>query len=170
MLPSYRRIEWRNQLLQLSNSSEPYLEMSALWALDWLAPLTMWESEEILGLTSDLVSRWMKSCLPDISYVTSWLISALPMTERNEKQARERVDVAAFSKFVAEKIENPSSRFEVSAALVAAYYLGAPWSDDTLAELARKNQEQIHVGPDVKWVEKFLKLLKNSSAGKQSSL
>lgn len=128
---------WATRLIELCQSPPLVVRFPAVWALSWLgefegiAPadrgpalkvlLAIWRGAESSGVQAH--AAWAFSAVPEIPHECSPFVDA---------------DHPQLVRFVEEQVEiepHPGRREDRRpAALLLAYYLGAPWSDDEIAE------------------------------------
>lgn len=149
--PTLRK--WRDAILPLRLSQHAYLRCAALWALAWIAETIPWSTSHIALLFPEALSTWCGSTA-DFSHLGSWIMSDLPLVDRKAVRLAEGARVPA--EFLRSEVESPSY-LRQKAALVAGYYLGEPWSDSQLVDLAKRMSPTFTGGE--KWARQFLKAL-----------
>ena len=127
-------------IIKMLPAKEPYVAFSACWALAWLGRAGFLSPENTEAAICLLVVLWRKANLPEVQRQAAWAISELPPVSRNplllstiEPGLEDFLKSQPFP--WADHFGQQRMR---GAALVLAYYLGAPWSDDELLLRAKK--------------------------------
>jgi hypothetical protein len=131
---------WRSGLLKRRNSSHDGVKLACLWAEVWLTHLTHQTPMGVEGLVPQLLTLWKDSPVVDLRYISSWLLTVMPLIDR--KKLTISSDFSDFATFIQTKWSEPTQRFEHTAAFVAGYYLGKPWDNQTLCSMIEDKDDK----------------------------
>jgi hypothetical protein len=131
--------KWGQKIWPLLDSGTPFLQFPAIWAGNWLRRLGAWGSDIDVVSLNKLVDIWKSSEIPELQYVAAWSISDLPFKDRDAI----RLDASAeLVELVQSSVNSPEAplwaRAKKKAALILAYYMKAPWTDEQLTEKIRE--------------------------------
>jgi NACHT domain/Restriction endonuclease len=145
---------WRDRILPLRRSEQRHLSCAALWATVWLSQVLPWGPQEVADMLPELIETWRASDSLDLQYLSSWMISEIPLVDRS-KVTRGGV-IPELGGFLERKRSEPRHRYEWFAAVLSGYFFGLPWSDEQLAHFV---EQRADFRPGDEWKQNFLKLL-----------
>ena len=126
------------QILPLIKSDHEVVQFSANWAFVWLVDATGWNPDGTKSVLRDFLSVWRSASGKRWGYLPAWTLTAFPLIPREKKPLGE--PSPDLVNFIETQVLR-AGRYEKWAALTAAYYLGAPWSDIQLAELVSSSDK-----------------------------
>jgi hypothetical protein len=113
-------------------------QFAGAWALAWIGDRDLKD----LGLNPSVLERlfalWQEARILEMRRVAAWAFSALPLHQRSPEPLCNPETRRKFVSRAEDYVNRPETDFEPQAALMAGYYLGAPWSDAELADRTRR--------------------------------
>ncbi len=132
-----------SKIIPLLDVDLHYVHISACWSLAWIGKKRFWSPKRNPEVILKLINIWRNTKLDEVQYLSSWAISALPLINRDNLSFIEP-DPALIS-FIKEQISelyiHNSTRF--IGALVIAYYLRSPWTDEEISLMITENFQQL---------------------------
>jgi hypothetical protein len=131
---------WPVTMISLAEEGRPSLSYAAAWALVWLSQLGITDPSEVSRGLHVMVDLWQRTSSALVEKQAAWACISLPGVDRAEKPLGD--PSPELCKFIEEQArlgekENGWREDRGPAALLLAYYLGAPWDEEELAEKAR---------------------------------
>jgi hypothetical protein len=133
---------WAERVVPLIDSGEITLQLAAIWAAIWLRMIGAWTSDIDSTILGKFAHIWQGARSPELQYLAAWAISTLPFKERGvlkfsaDSSLTELVQSAMGS-----SKERPLWRSaKRKAAIILAYYMGAPWTDEQWVEKLKESE------------------------------
>jgi hypothetical protein len=127
--------QWLGQMRPLMHSNVETIAFSANWAFVWLIGTAKWGHHTTRAAIGDLVAVWRAAAEKEWNYIPAWALSSMPLIPRDMHPF---TDISPdLIDFVVKK-SSTTGLYESWAALMIAYYIGAPWGNVELAKLMSK--------------------------------
>lgn len=129
--------QWARDLLRWCEDGSPDVGYGASWALAWIGKVEGVEVEERPRALKALLRLWQTAPNDDAQRTAAWAFCEIPELPREARPLGEAN--AELREFAKQQLESEPQRAgredRRPAAVILAYYLGEPWSDEELAAL-----------------------------------
>lgn len=130
-------LEWSPRLISLCETGRPAAAYAATWALAWLGHVGAVDVEDRGRGLRALLDQWRGAGTDDEQRQAAWAFSTMPEVEPSEMPlGNASEDLCDFAEEQV-RYDAPDGRDDRKpAAIILAHYLGGPWTDAQIAELA----------------------------------
>ncbi len=130
--------EFGDMVVRPLESDHPSVHFAAAWAFAWLGESKTWSTDNHPRVLARLFELWRCSTLQVVQAQAAWAISTLPLLPRESEPLGVATD--ELTSFLLSQYEGSEDLRDLRgdrlpAALVAGYYLRAPWSDKELQDI-----------------------------------
>lgn len=127
---------WALSLVRWCEKGKPFMAYAATWALAWIGKLAVLDMKDRPRALQALLHLWRSGVNHDARRLAAWAFCETPGVPREDRPLGE--PNPALCRFAQEQLGSDRSEVREDrrpAALILAYYLGEPWTDEKLSEI-----------------------------------
>jgi energy-coupling factor transporter ATP-binding protein EcfA2 len=140
--------QWASRAIELCEAKRQYLVYAVVWALAWLGELEAVDDDDRPRALKVLLEIWRLSSSEDLQEQAAWAFCEMPLIPRDKASfVKPSSELIRFVEEQADQeVEEGHREDRRPAALMLAYYLGVPWSDEEIREKLLRFKQDNPVG------------------------